>query len=129
MKKRALFKDDHHITILYNSANSHDRKCYAASKSLDKHSFGIDLNHAKIKSMEWLEIAEMLEMNPEDLISKNHPNFKDLYGDGHVELDTFSALKVLQRHPETLIYPIAVRDHHAILLKSKHEIYRLDDEE
>ncbi len=122
-----LFRNNRNIVLVFNAHKSHDKKCRAAALSLDKNAVTIDISKAKVGAMDWLKIAGYLGVQVEDLINKNHPDFLDLYQRNEIDLDDTSALKILHSHAEVLKFPIAIQNGHALFLKSKNEIYRLEE--
>lgn len=115
-------KNQHHLVLLYNSTRDLDKKCYAAAKSLDDQVIAIDISQAKLNPMDWLEVAELLHLEVQDLISKHHPDFLQIYGDGEVDLDPESALKILSKNPQVMINPIAVWNQETLILESRNII-------
>lgn len=122
-----LFRNNRNIVLVFNANKSHDKKCRAAALSLDKNAVTIDISKAKVGAMDWLKIVEYLGIHVEDLINKDHPDFLELYQSNEIDLDDTSALKILHSHAEVLKFPIAIQNGHALLLKYKNEIYKLED--
>ena len=117
----------HNVIIVFNSHKSHDKKCRAAAFTLDKHAITADIGTAKLGSMEWLKISQYLDVPVEELLNKQHPDFLAYYGNSEIELDDSSALKILSKNPDILKYPIGIYNKKALFLRSKNEIYRLEE--
>ncbi len=122
-----IFRNNQNLIVVFNGSKSHDKKCRAAAFSIDKNAVTIDVSQAKVGAMDWLKIAGFLKVRVQDLINKSHPDFLDLYHDKEVDLEDESALKILHSHGEVLKFPIAIWHQHALFLRSKNEIYRLEE--
>lgn len=122
-----IFKNNRNLVLVFNGHKSHDKKCRAAALAMDKNAIAIDVSQAKVGAMDWLKIAGFLEVEVQDLINKDHPDFLDLYHDSEIDLEDESALKILHSHGEVLQFPIAIFHKHALFLRSKNEIYKLEE--
>lgn len=67
----------------------------------------IDLSKDRITPTQVEELLNGLAMQPEELVSKDSPEFKDLFPD--VDLDTADWLTMIVKHPEIIRRPIAKR--------------------
>lgn len=123
----AIPENDRQITIYYDSKSSLGRKCYAAAESSGARVKSIDLTTTKVTGTDWVELADMLNVKVLDLIDQGHPIFIDLYGEDKVDLDTNDAIKILEKHPETLVFPIVIRGNRAIQAKNSGELHKLVD--
>lgn len=96
------------IILYYNSETSLGKQAYGFVQTSTKKILAIDISKTKLTGMEWLEIAEQLHTTISNLVNQDHPDFKHNYGDPGISLDEEDWIKVLQKHPETLRYPILV---------------------
>jgi hypothetical protein len=69
----------------------------------------------------------MLNVTVDKLIDQDHPIFKEIYGDEKVDLDETDAMKVLAKHPETLVFPIGIRGNRAVRVKLLSDLNELLD--
>ncbi|TRZ45269.1 arsenate reductase family protein [Robertkochia solimangrovi] len=118
--------NDRQITLIYDSSTKLGRECQAYAASSDKRLLTIDINKTKIASTEWAEIAQKLGLSVPELIATKHPAFTNIYG-VDVDIDEESAFKILEKHPETVVYPIAIRGDRAIMAHIFTDILKLVD--
>ncbi|MCF8714405.1 hypothetical protein JM658_06130 [Joostella atrarenae] len=116
--------DDRQITFIFDPSTKLGRECQAYAVSSEAKVLAIDLTKTKIADTEWVEIANRVGKTVPELISKEHPAFTNLFGE-NVELDDTDALKVLNKHPETLVYPIAIRGDKAVMAHTFSDILKL----
>ncbi|MCM5663309.1 arsenate reductase family protein [Galbibacter mesophilus] len=119
-----LATNDRQITFIFNPSTKLGRECQAYVASSDAKILAIDLTKTKIADTEWVEIAERLGRTVPELIPTDHPAFTNTYGE-NVKLDDDDALKVLNKNPETLVYPIAIRGEKAVMAHSFSDILKL----
>ena len=118
MEKMSIIStNDRQITFIFDPSTKLGRECQAYALSSEAKILAIDLT-------EWVEIAERIGKTVPELIAKDHPAFTNLYGEG-IELDNTDALKVLNKNPETLVYPIAIRGDKAVMAHTFSDILKL----
>lgn len=122
-----LARSDREIILFYDSLSELGKKCRAQAESAGVHVKIIDLLNEKVTGTEWAKIAELLGKDVQELINQDHPIFKELYGDDKVELNENGAITILEKHPETLVFPIAIRGNRAIQAKGSSSIAKLID--
>jgi arsenate reductase-like glutaredoxin family protein len=115
------------IILFYDSRDDLGKKCNAHLAAAGKNTLSIDLSETNISSTEWTEVAGMCGKKVNDLIAEDHPAFKNLFGEDHVDLEEHDAIKVLENNPEVLVFPIAIRGKKGIQLKSTQELRKLMD--
>ena len=116
--------NDREILIYYNPESSSDKKTVAYAKSVSKHIKSFAFANSPSKGMSWSMILKSLDLHPKDLLNKAHPDYRaNIKGQ---DFDEESWLKVLQRNPQMLKAPIAVRGSNAILCLSPTDIYKLE---
>ena len=86
--------------------------------SSEKKVLSIDISKTKVTPTQWAEIAEGAGMEISDLIGTDHPDFKQKYGDDAMELETNDWLKILEKNPQLLKYPIAINGDTYLVLET-----------
>lgn len=122
---KSIFKKDHRFILLYNSNTQFGKRCVFEAKSIDSEVYNIDLNQAKIGMMDWLKIADLLGIKTEELINKNHADFKQLYQDSDIDLEAYDAAKILHKQPQNLKYPVAIKNKKALFIRSLKDLLTL----
>ena len=111
------------ILIYYNPASSGDRKTVAHAKGLTRHLKSYPFAKAPSTGTSWRTILQALDKHPKELMNKAHPFYQN-----HIrgrEFDDEGWINVIQRNPEILLAPIAIRGRQAILCKTATDIYKL----
>ena len=107
-KKMGVIATDKNENILfYNSNNSIDKQAFAYTEDSKNKMLAIDVSKTKVSDTQWLEICEKLDITLEDLIKKDHPDFRSLYNKTS-DLSEEDWLKVIQNHPNVVAFPILV---------------------
>lgn len=122
-----LAKNHRQLTVYYDSKSELGKKVRAHAESANLQVLTIDLLENNLTGTEWTEIAEMLGVTVDQLIDQDHPIFKELYGNDKVDLDENSAIKILEKNPETLVFPIGVRGNKAKQVKHSNGLKDLFD--
>jgi arsenate reductase-like glutaredoxin family protein len=110
--------DSKKITLYYNSESSIGKQCYAYVQSSDKEVLGIDISKTNVSGTQWGELAGNLNIDVKELIDVEHPDFKKEYGDDKVDLEPHHWMKILEKKPELVQYPILVFGEKYYQLKS-----------
>ena len=103
-----LSKDKNQVKLYYHSGNSLGKQTLGYAKATEKAFMGIDLAKESITGTQWAELASGLDIRISDLIDTKHPDFKEEYGNDEVVMDEHDWLKVLEKYPEAMAFPIAV---------------------
>ena len=122
-----LAKNQRQLTVYYDSKSELGKKIRARAESSDLKVLTIDLLQTNLTGTEWAELAEMLGVTVDKLVNQDHPIFKEIYGDDHVDLDENDSMKVLEKNPETLVYPIGVRGEKVVQVKQLSDLNPLLD--
>lgn len=122
-----LAKDQRQLTVFYDSKSELGKKIRVRAEASDLKVLPIDLLQTNLTGTEWAEVAEMLGVTVDQLIDQDHPIFKELYGKDHVDLDENDSIKVLEKNPETLVFPIGVRGQRAVQVKQLSDLNPLFD--
>ena len=115
----------HHreILIYYNPDSSSDRKTVAYAQSVVSHIKSYAFDKAPSSGTSWQQILNALGLHPKEILNKAKPYYQE-----HIrgrEFDEESWVKVLQKNPDLIKAPIAVRGNRAILCSTPTDIYKL----
>lgn len=118
-----ISKDKNQVKLYYNSNDSIGKQTLGYAKASEKEFLGIDISKDKVTGTQWAELAEGLGIKISDLINKTHPDFKSVYGKEELVMEDHNWLKILDKQPNTLAFPIAVvgQTFHAIKSPSEFE--------
>lgn len=115
------------LTLYYDSKSDLGRKTYAAAQATKLDLMTINLSETKVSGTEWMKLAQALDKTVPELIDQKHNVFKNIYGNEEFELTSEDAIKIIEKHPETLIFPIAVRGDRCIQIEEPGHIRYLFD--
>lgn len=111
------------ILIYYNADSSADRKTVAHARSVTPHLKSYEFKRAPSTSTSWQMILTSLDVHPKELLNKAHPYYQaNIKGKEFSDEDWISCL---QRNPQLIKAPIAIRGQRAILCTNPTDIYRL----
>lgn len=110
--------DDKQIKLYYSSKNSLGKQLNAYVESSEMKTLTIDISKTNVTGTQWAELAEGLGKNIGDLINKDHPDFKDAYGNSDTDLDDDDWLKVLDKNPQLLKHALLIKGDKYIELTS-----------
>ena len=102
-----ISKNDRQIKLYYHSENSIGKQLVGYVTSAEKNVLLIDLSKTNVPGTQWKELADMLDDDIQQLIDTDHPDFKQLYGED-LEMEDHDWLKVLDKHPQLLRYPVVL---------------------
>lgn len=114
-------KDERKITLYYHSETSLGKQTYAYVNTSEKKLLAIDISKTKVTGTQWVEIAENLGIKICDLINMEHPDFVAQYGDDKANLDYEGCLKILDKTPIVLAYPIILNGNTWRMIKAPSE--------
>jgi len=100
--------NDNKVALYYHSGTSLGKQTYAYFNSFEKDSLAIDIAKNKVPGSHWAEIADHLDLQISDLVDREHPDFVKTYGDEDVNLEEHDWLKLLEKSPQVLTYPIVI---------------------
>lgn len=110
--------DKRQIILYYSSENSLGKQVNAYVESSEKKHLTIDISKTNVTGTQWAELADGLGKQIADLINNEHPDFKEKYGDSDAILNDDDWLKVLNKNPSLLKYPIIIKGDKYIELTS-----------
>lgn len=108
--------DKNEIKLYYHSENSLGKQTHAYVASSDKKILAIDIAQTKVTGTQWIELARHLGMKVDELINKEHPDFSQHYEE-NANLQEEDWLKILDKMPIVLTYPIAIIGENYVQLK------------
>lgn len=115
--------DQKEIKLYYHSENSLGKKIHAYAQSTEKKVLAIDISQTKVTGTQWIELARKLGMSVGQLVDKQHPNFSQNYDpDSNMEEEDW--LKILDKMPIVLTYPIAIIGNNYVQLKGRADLVK-----
>lgn len=113
------------ITVYFDPTTKLGRQALADAQASNAEVLGINILATNVTGTEWMKLADGLEVEALDLVHQDHPVFKNIYGNKKVDLSSNDALKILEKHPEVLVYPIAKRGDNYIQFKQSTDMRKL----
>lgn len=127
LKQISMNATKRQITLYYDSTTQLGLKTYAAAQATKQDLLAIDISKNKVSGTQWVKLAAKMNKNVTELLDQDHNVFKGLYGNEKVILTEEDAIKIIQKHPETLIFPIAERGDRSIQCINPGDIHFLFD--
>ncbi len=118
--------NDNEIKLYYNSENSLGKQTNAYVQASEKRILAIDISRTNVPGTQWAEMAENLGIKVDELINKEHPNFTQNY-DSDANMEQHDWLKILDKMPIVLNYPIAIIGKEFVQLKSPSDFVKYID--
>jgi arsenate reductase-like glutaredoxin family protein len=113
-----ISKNDNQLTLYYNGESSIGKQCYAYVQASDKAVLGVDISKTEVTPTQWTELAEGLNIKVKDLLGTDHPDFRNIYGEDALSLETNDWLKILEKNPELVQFPVLIFGQKFYQLKS-----------
>lgn len=110
------------LSLYYNSESSIGKQCYGYVQASDKKVLGIDILKTKVTPTQWSELADGLAIEVKDLIDTNHPDFMNEYGRDAITMEANDWLKILEKNPRLVQFPVLVFGEKFYQLKSGAEV-------
>lgn len=110
------------LSLYYNSESSIGKQCYGYVQASDKKVLGIDILKTKVTPTQWSELADGLAIEVKDLIDTNHPDFMNEYGRDAITMEVNDWLKILEKNPRLVQFPVLVFGEKFYQLKSGAEV-------
>lgn len=123
-KMGAIAKDDHQLTLYFNSKSTMGKQTKAYVTTSSKKINSIDISKEKLTGTQWVELADNLGVELSDLIDMEHPSFTQLYGKQEVQMDGHDWIKILQEKPEVVTWPIVVNGNQFLLIKNPSDVVK-----
>jgi len=103
----SISTDKNEIKLYYSSESSVGKQTYAYLSASNKDILAIDITKTNVTGTQWKYIAEQLNLSIGDLVNKEHTNFTRNI-DKSNEISETDWIKILNKQPEVLTYPIAI---------------------
>lgn len=120
-----LSENERQMNFFYYPDHKLAKEALAYAESSDAKLNTINIKKTKVTGTQWVELAKMLGGEVSDLLEKEHPVFQEKF-DKEASFDTEDAVKILQNHPEVLVYPIVTRGKEAVYVKVMSDVLRLN---
>jgi arsenate reductase-like glutaredoxin family protein len=121
-----ISKSTRQINLYYHPDYPLSRKCLAIAEANKAIVYPIDISKTKISQTDWSDMARKLNVSVVDLINIEHEAITSKFGKVP-ELDEFSALKIIEKHPEVVEKPIAIRGNKIIRAKQANDLLKLQN--
>ena len=103
----SISTDKNEIKLYYSSESSVGKQTYAYLSASNKDILAIDITKTNVTGTQWKYIAEQLNLSSGDLVNQEHTNFTRKI-DKSNEISETDWIKILNKQPEVLTYPIAI---------------------
>ncbi|WP_289039103.1 hypothetical protein [uncultured Zobellia sp.] len=124
-----ISKDKKKITLYYNSENSIGKQTYAYVESADEDILAIDISKTNVTGTQWAEIAHNMNVPVGSLVNQDHPEFKKKYGNEKVDLDEHDWLRILEKSPSTLAFPVVIKGERFIPIHNPSDFVKFMDDD
>jgi len=114
--------DKNKITLYYHSGSSVGKQANAYIASSDKEILIIDISKTNVPGSHWAELADNLTIEIAELVDTEHAEFLKTYGDDTANLDKHDWLKLLDKSPHLLRYPVAIVGENYIQIKNPSDL-------
>ena len=114
---------DRMITLFYNSNSSRAKQTLAFARAEGLPMEEIDLTKTPLTGTQIAELADRLDLEVRDLVNQKHPSYRQ-----HFEPHDFSSedwIKMIQKNPEVMKQPIALRGKRTILVETPTDIIKI----
>ena len=111
------------IMIYYNSQSSAGKKTIAYAQSTGQKVITYEFGKSRSTTTNWTMLLTSMGKHPKELLNKAHPYYQaNIKGR---EFNMHGWLNILQRNPELIKHPIAIKGTKAILVETPTDIYKL----
>lgn len=121
-----MAKNKNQINLYYHPDYSLSKQCLAVAEANKAQILPIDISKTKVSQTLWSEMANMLNLKIEDLMDKTHDVITDNFGK-EPNLDDFDALKIIDKNPEVINKPIAIRGDKIIQASHAYDLAKLQN--
>jgi len=119
-----IAKDENQITLYYNSETSLGKQTLGYVESSEQDVLTIDISKTNVTGTQWAEIANNLKVGIGCLVDQDHPDFKEAYGSDAVNLDEHDWLRILEKTPSALAYPVMIQGEQTVAIKSPSDVMK-----
>ncbi len=124
-----ISKNNRQIKLYYNSKTSLGKQTIAYINASEKKILTIDISKTKVTGTQWLEIVNKLNIDISELVNQNHPDFVKIYGDKEVNLSEDDWLKLIEKKPIVVTYPIVINGKQFLQIKTPSDFAKYLDQE
>jgi arsenate reductase-like glutaredoxin family protein len=117
------------IKLYYNSETSLGKQTIAYVNASGKKILTIDISKTKVTGTQWLEIINKLNIHISELVNQKHPDFVKIYGDKEVNLTENDWLKLIEKQPIVVTYPIVINGKQFLQIKTPSDFTKYLDQE
>lgn len=121
-----ISKDNNQINLYYHPDHRLAKKCIAIANANKAKVLAIDISSTRVSQTDWSEIAKLLDTSVVNLVDLEHESITSKFGQTP-DLDEFSALKIIQKNPEVIKHPIALREERVVIANTARDILKLQD--
>lgn len=121
-----ISKNNNQINLYYHPEHRLAKKCIAIANANKAKVLAIDISSTRVSQTDWSEIAKLLDTNVVNLVDLEHESITSKFGQTP-DLDEFSALKIIQKNPEVIKHPIALREERVVIANTSRDILKLQD--
>lgn len=116
-------KDKNQLSYIYSSESDLGAKVLGYVRGVEKDIRTIDISKENLGDTVWREIAELLGLRFDQILTTDHPEVPDKFKNG--KFDTMGWLKILDQNPMVLQNPIAINGDRAKQITSRADILKL----
>lgn len=113
-----ISKDINKITIYYHSGSSIGAQTHAYVQASEKKLHAVDVAKTNVTGTQWAELAQGLGVKIADLVDQDLPAFREKYGKEKVDLDEHDWMRVLEKEPQLLRFPVIINGEEYLQIKS-----------
>lgn len=117
-------KNSRQINLYYHPDYELSRKCLAIAEANKAIILPIDISKTHVSQTDWSEMAEMLGLKVVDLINMKHAVITSNFGESP-DIDDHNALKIIEKNPEVVDKPIAMRGNDIIRATHANDLMKL----
>lgn len=122
-----ITRNNNEIRIYFSSETSIGKQAYAYVNASEKKVLGVDVSKTKVPGSHWAEIADGLNIKIRELVNTKHPDFIKEYGDKKIDLDQHDWLRILEKHPETLAFPVVIMENKTMAIHTPSDFVKYMD--
>ena len=114
---------ENQITFIYNGETSVGKQAFGYIKSAKSKVHSINTAKDNFTIKQWAGLAEKLDLQAEDLISQQHPDFINKYGTNR-DLQTIDWLKIIVKKPQLIKWSILIRGNSYFKISDPSDVIR-----
>jgi arsenate reductase len=111
------------LILFYNPNSVMAKKTLAYAQTDGLPIRDVDILKTPFTGTQLEELAERLHISIENLVNKDHPDFKKRFGNPNLSDDDW--IKVMHKNPEFIKEPIAIRGDKTILVQTPSDIVKI----